>query len=277
MIRRLAELFRPLPKQVIQLGDKPDYAGAIEASIPRRRFTLHPTCLAAEAPSPPEVDLILPLRLSDYEILRDRPQDAAKALFPPKELCELAHDKPSFNRWLLSHGFAAQVPTLFDSPEAARFPLVIKGKRGEWGARTLMVPDQEGLDAALQTAQGWKHGYFLQAAIPGQWEYATHLVARDGVTLFSATVDKRLSDAYQIIGLHGPKIGLQASRRPTPPCIIDIVRQLGYSGIACFDYKMDGDTVRLFEMNPRFGATSPLVGSGLYTAYAQAIAERRAA
>jgi carbamoylphosphate synthase large subunit len=38
--------------------------------------------------------------------------------------------------------------------------------------------------------------------------------------------------------------------------ISDIIKQLNYSGGCCINFKMQNDTIQIFEMNPRFGGSA---------------------
>ena len=90
-----------------------------------------------------DVRLIVPLADLDHELL-SRSREAlrpALVLLPEPEVCELMSDKLAAHRFFLEHGLASPrswAPE--DVPADARYPLLVKARRG-FGSRHLYVAD----------------------------------------------------------------------------------------------------------------------------------------
>jgi carbamoylphosphate synthase large subunit len=55
-----------------------------------------------------------------------------------------------------------------------------------------------------------------------------------------------------------PLATVPADAAPALPACTAILEALGYEGTCCFNYKWEGEAIRILELNPRFGGS--LVG-----------------
>ena len=81
------------------------------------------------------------------------------------------------------------------------------------------------------------------------------MIARRGVVTYDYTVRFEFDQKIYVKGrsCQPPRTADTGS-----PCLLilrNILRQLGYTGACCFNYKMRDGCPMLFEMNPRFGSS----------------------
>ncbi|MFT3897231.1 MAG: hypothetical protein QM719_05985 [Thermomonas sp.] len=199
-----------------------------------------------------ECDLVVPLSLKDLARLRESgllPERNPLPL-PSAECVDLCNDKLAFNRAMVAAGFADCVPEVAD---ALPFPYVLKKRIDAWGDNTHVVAsaeDERRLGALLHDAN-----YFRQAFAPGRREYAAHLLVIGGRIAAALTVEYGFThDLHKKSREHPPHY--RRLRRSTHlPLFRDMLAAIGYEGLCCVNYKLDGGRVRLLEVNPRFGAS----------------------
>lgn len=249
----------------VLLGNKPDKRAIIVDMADHATFRILPQHLDEHIMVSPQVDLIVPFMLSEYDLLRASPIAASRSLIPKAEHVRLAQDKLLFNHWLIEAGFGDCVPRLYD--QATVFPLMRRARIDHWGQYSRLIRNRKEL--AQAEAEGEvPGGTFLQECVPGREEQATHIIAVEGRILFRSTVTSRHRRALFVKGKYDTATGETGRHGYAPPAIISIVQRLGYTGAACFDYKMEGDRVRLFELNPRIGGSFYKAGGDYLAAYA---------
>jgi predicted ATP-grasp superfamily ATP-dependent carboligase len=219
----------------------------------------------------PEVDVIIPLGFSEYRTVQASPLACSRALLPSEEHVELASDKYRFAQWMIAHGFAAHTPALLD--RNAGLPLLLKARRLAQGKDVRLITRPEELPADLHPS-GVDEEFFLQEYIPGQVEWSTHLIAHHGTIHKAVTAGFRHSGAFHVRGVNDYTDAECVRVDFVPPVIARMVRALGYTGPACFDYKLEAEEPKMFEMNPRFG-NSFFDVCGRIDAYAALVMARR--
>jgi hypothetical protein len=198
-------------------------------------------------------DLIVPLSLGDARFMRGQSAHLRERMLPlPDEDCTaLCHDKPRLNQRLIESGFGAHVPVMGDDLPP---PYVCKPALGENSNDCTLVPDratERRLGSALN-----RPGLFRQAAVPGHIEYATHFMMHDGMLLRELTVRYHHDAPMFIKG--APRARLQARTLgacPDLPTLRTMLACVGYAGLGCANYKMEGGVLRLLEINPRMGGS----------------------
>lgn len=249
----------------VLLGNKPDKRAIIVDMADHAAFKILPQHLDEHIMVSPQVDLIVPFMLSECDLLRASPIAASRSLIPKAEHVRLAQDKLLFNHWLIEAGFGDCVPRLYD--QATVFPLMRRARIDHWGQYSRLIRNKKEL--AQAEAEGEvPGGTFLQECVSGREEQATHIIAVEGRILFRSTVTSRHRHALFVKGKYDTATGETGRHGYAPPAIISIVQRLGYTGAACFDYKMEGDRVRLFELNPRIGGSFYKAGGDYLAAYA---------
>jgi carbamoylphosphate synthase large subunit len=96
--------------------------------------------------------------------------------------------------------------------------------------------------------------YFVQAYIPGEREYATHLVFRNKQVVCSLEIEYvfgtqtpiKLQDEFKYTRIREcPHLDLFAS----------VLESIGFEGLCCLNYKYHGGRPWIFEVNPRMGGS----------------------
>lgn len=92
--------------------------------------------------------------------------------------------------------------------------------------------------------------------MPGQIEYATHMLLVDGKVLYHSTNKYDMSDEFLVKGsarqpqreMLGTDMEENVLRELT-----GLVRSIGFNGTCCLDYKIMAGNIQLMEINPRVG------------------------
>jgi hypothetical protein len=221
----------------------------------RRAFEARGDRLTFAEPTPDllrEHDLVVPLALEDLEKLRGFGSLLARNPLPlPDPDCvDLCNDKLACNRALAAAGFADCVPAIADS---LPFPYVLKKRIDAWGDNTHVIAgaeDERRLAALLRDPD-----YFRQAFVPGQREYAAHLLVRGGRIVAALAVEYGFVHDLHKKCREQPPHYRRLRRARHLPLFRDMLAAIGYEGLCCVNYKMEGGRVRLLEINPRFGAS----------------------
>jgi len=236
----------------------------------RRRILFPPTAMEAELrkgfghrgdrlrfaqPTPGELhahDLVVPLTLPDLDRLRGFGSLLAHNPLPlPDPDCvDLCNDKLLCNRALAAAGFADCVPEISDS---LPFPYVLKKRIDAWGDNTHVVANAE--DECRLAALLHDPDYFRQVFVPGQREYAAHLLVRNGRIAAAIAVEYVFAHELHKKCREQPPRYRRLRRASHLPLFRDMLAAIGYEGLCCVNYKLQDGRVRFLEINPRFGAS----------------------
>lgn len=258
---------RPRPDRLV-FGAFPDFQPAIAANLDPARFDA--TFGALEAPV--AADAVVPLAIGHYDRLRQWPEAAASvAIYPSAEAAALCDDKLALNRFLMDQGFAGAIPP--PREPGPPYPFILKRRRGYWGRHAHVVHDADQAAALGVGDPDW----FAQTFIPGEVEYAAHILRDRGRIWYAATVRYELDRPDAILGAQARPVRMTLTRG----CVhlrtfAAILAALDYEGTACIDYKLVGDAPRIFEINPRFGASLAHDINAYLEQYLAALAARRA-
>jgi|GEM_PF-1111684 len=206
-------------------------------------------------PTPEELrahDVVVPITLQDLERLRAfAPLLARNPLPLPDAACvALCDDKLACNRALSAAGFAHCVPEIADT---LPFPYILKKRIDAWGDNAHVVANEA--DEARLAALLRDPDYFRQAFVPGQREYAAHLLVRDGRIVAALAVEYVFVQALHKKSREQPPHYRRLRRPSHLPLFRDMLAAIGYEGLCCINYKIEDGRVRLLEINPRFGAS----------------------
>jgi len=249
----------------ILFGDHSTQAPAIDRFIDHDR--LDPVFASFDDADFEAFDLVVPLRIDQIEPARAANATRRRTVLPNPELVETCDDKLLFNQRLGALGFGDRIPALLPDPPST-FPYIRKARRGDFGAG-IRVVHGPGEDAPPIPDS------FCQRAVAGSAEYVLHLLRIDGRIRYS------LSYRYDMDGDLAVRGATDRPRATVPvdpgaaydPCVA-ILDAMGFEGTCCFNYKWEGDALRILELNPRFGGS--LVGevSAYCAAHLAAIADR---
>lgn len=257
----------------VLFGYQPDWSASLRRTATNLGYDAH----MAELPQSDlsTYDAVVPLSLCDRADLARRIArgEAVPAIIPSAEAEALCHDKLAFNQAMVRAGLGDCIPPMHTdwptAPEA--YPLILKARRDQWGllSRIIFAPPDPGDAATDQT--------FLQTYVPGSEEWATHLLLCDGEILFEASICYTLPDTPHVKG----KYVRPLSRKWKGPCRhLDLFRRVleavGFrDGTCCIDYRMQGERVHIFEVNPRFGGSLSGNAGPYLNAYCGAVGLRR--
>lgn len=217
-------------------------------------------------------DCFVPQRFEDYGYPASvGASGAGTSLCPDPAHVALADDKLAFNRYLIGAGFGAFVPEMDDRVEG--YPYIYKKRIDEWGKASSIIRTPEEERALEQTIV--REDYFKQALVPGQGEFTTHIIAAAGTVVYDHTVHFAFD---REIYVKGRQCSADRETDTGSPCLLilkNIIRQLGFTGACCFNYKMRGGQPMLFEMNPRFGSSVTRDINRFLEHYLKAVEARR--
>lgn len=158
--------------------------------------------------------------------------------------------------------------------EDLRYPYILKKKIGAWGEEISVISDS--CSERSHVKQIESEDYFRQEYIEGHDEYTTHIIINDGTIVFARTIKFTFAEMYFVKGKH-----FKETRRE----VVDhghlnnlfqkILNKIDYQGTCCFNYKIVEGTVKLFEINPRFGGSMPIFMTEALIAYRGALAAWR--
>ena len=200
------------------------------------------------------IDVFVPLCVSDIRALYAASGAlSAKALFPTRDLLELADNKIHFYQYLNAHGFGSNVPQIIETP--THYPIVAKADFGFNGEGVWILQDDNQLAALLNTPR--RERIVLSEYIPGSREYAFHFLAKHGKILWSGVVEHDHStadDTPYVRGQNGADGTSKTSGEFSELRVLyEIIEKLGFTGTGCFDFKVLDGTLKIFELNPRPG------------------------
>ena len=216
-------------------------------------------------------DLLFPLTIRDekYFNLHHRSLHGKKAIVPTTDVIDLCEDKPALIQRLTQLGFGEHMPATggrFD------YPYVLKKRVSGFGDGTFIIHNSNEDRQFQSLLEAETH--FTQEHIDGHEEYATHVIMTKGRIVFSRTCKYFFPPGPYVKGRncramkretleHSPYLGLFAK----------MLRAIDYEGVCCLDYKLQGDGIKLLEINSRFGATMALFINEALPAYESAVAE----
>jgi hypothetical protein len=247
------------PVRRVAFGDFPSWAESIRPNLDARYA---PSFVDLSQIRLEDFDAVVPLQLTDYPPLIRHPELRGLRFFHPSpEVVSLCDDKLRLTLFLMGQGFARFVPALRSS--GAPYPYVRKKRTGWWGQHCHVVKGLHDERELNLKDSAW----FAQAFVPGQIEFATHILRAGGQIRYASTFLYEMATAAFVRG--APDTPLHT--RFIPGCAhLDVfsgmLARLDYEGTACIDYKVVAGQPVLFEINPRFGGSL----SGDVTAYLDA-------
>ncbi len=204
--------------------------------------------------NPAEYDLVFPLTLPEVIALQQKLPDrrAYPLPLPNRKVMECCNDKQLFYEFMHASGFGAYIP-FTGKPEG--FPYYLKKKVSHGGRDSELITDAAAESAHLDKL--FSDDYLAQAAVPGNKEFATHILFRSGAIVAAFTICHHHRTPLYIRGHQ------KASSAYSDLCknqhlrlFGDILCCLGFEGICCFDYKVVNGSPVIFEINPRIGGSA---------------------
>jgi hypothetical protein len=158
---------------------------------------------------------------------------------------ELLENHDAFRTWSQINGLDHLLPS---KPTA--FPYFFKANRSSGGTGVILLHNESDLQREAQTHSDY--GWSTQEPIPGNVEYVTHALVKDGqcvnLVTFGCILPKLLFVKC------GPMSGVRCEC-PDAHGLAQVFSALNYTGFACTNYKMRDGKMKLFEINTRMGAS----------------------
>ena len=223
-------------------------------------------------------DAVVPITLDDHGVI-DRAKAAGasiRTISIPAAQLDICHDKLALSKRLAALGYGNHVPRdlKFSALAANDFPVVVKSRRSADGRGTFIVSSAAELEAHIPSlATG---DAFLQELIPGDEEFAAHILLHDGLMVFTSTIRYQMPQENLVKGhQHKPLNKHWLPYTPFKPLWHAVLRDLGiHSGTFCMDYRIRHGKPVLFEINPRLGASLTRNMSNYLRVYMSCIHQR---
>ena len=197
-------------------------------------------------------DLVVPLKLHELAEL-----DQLRGLLannpipvPSRECIALCDDKYLLNRKLVENGFGAHIPDMGgDLP----YPYILKKRSDEWAVNSHVISSPD-LERAYSGLLG-DPDYFRQAFVPGKTEYTTHVLVRNRKIVAALTIKFVFKDDLHKKGRENLASYSKICRSSHLKLFAAMLRSIDFEGLCCINYKIADGGPRIFEINPRFGAS----------------------
>lgn len=193
-------------------------------------------------------DIVIPIDLSDYEILRANTLFLKKSLFPSSDCVQICNDKKLFREWFVKHFSDDYLPS---KNKKSQFSIA-KPRIGLAGQGSFLI-ENSNLEKIANIELNSQ--YCLEDYIPGSAEFSYHLLFDQDQIIFSAKASfEHKSEVY----IHGSDYHDYSTSLETmievPEIFYQLLSKLNYSGTACIDYKIDETgQIKILEINPRMG------------------------
>ena len=160
--------------------------------------------------------------------------------------------KKRFHDFMSDNNMSDIIPRLYLSAEEIRYPCIVKPKLGGAGRGIRLVDSAEDLGNI-------GNDYDIFEYIPGNEEYATSLLYKDGVILKHISYKKSFLKEYYIFQQEIPA-NITVTRCETQFVelfcqILDLLHQKQGNCTCSINYKIVDGPPKIFEINPRLGYT----------------------
>jgi predicted ATP-grasp superfamily ATP-dependent carboligase len=203
--------------------------------------------------NPDLFDLVIPMTIHAQRYINEHHAYLKwrKALNPSNNAMDLCDNKEEFSNFLIINGFADFVPK---TNEIFAYPYILKKKIGEWGLDLIVINDAECELAHINEIESGD--YFRQEYIEGKDEYTTHIIINNKKISFYKTLKFTFAERFFIKGKHFKHISQEIVDHSQFKDLFEVIlNTLEYQGICCFNYKLFKDKPKIFEINPRYGAS----------------------
>lgn len=200
-----------------------------------------------------QYDLVIPLNIKDLLICNERRAQLHNQIIPiPTEnSINICNNKAILIELLSQNGFQNLLP---DSNYQNAYPYILKNSVGEYGNATFIIESKQNekkFEKELSNPE-----YIKQQLIPGKHEFATHLLFKNNQIISQVTIKYTHPKSVYVQG--SSLYVAKTLYNPDPKHLMEfknILSLVGYEGLCCLDYKLLNGSVKLFEINPRFGGS----------------------
>lgn len=213
-----------------------------------------------------KISLIIPCTFDQMRFLSQKRDELIKITEP---ICndnhnkiELLDDKCKFIKFMISNGMDNLIPKVYkmksnsiDIPinEYDGSPVIYKHPITYAGGGSKICHTIEEIDAATIASS---HDYIIQQYIVGDTEYGGHMFVKDGTIRYSIYyLIKNNSKFYIQYGRMFNYTRVYDFNKEYELMIEKIFKLLNFTGFVCVDFKIIDGSIKIFEINPRFGGT----------------------
>ena len=183
------------------------------------------------------------------------PRDIA-SLVPDHFCIDLLSNKRLFAEFMRERNYDDIIPIHYETKEEAAYPCVLKRLDCNAGVGIAVVDSRQYLDKLLLHPLWLGKDIVLQQFIPGEQEYVTHCVFKNGRLLWQCSFLYKMNDPNPIRGPHS-NFTLEAVE--TAPFILNTLKSIlsgiSYTGPCNVNYKIVSGNFIIFEINPRLGGS----------------------
>lgn len=208
--------------------------------------------LASECPDAVLVGTDVELRLLAAHRARLEETYHTRLLISPEQVVAIAEDKWRTYEFLSQRGLGCPLSSLPDDRhrliEAVGFPLIVKPRVGCRSVGVHLVEDE----AALEGALALEPDAIIQECVATPFdEYTAGALVFEGRCEASIVMRRLLRDGntYQAFVAPYPELNAQ---------VREVAEALGAIGPVNVQFRLDGDRIKVFEINARFSGTTPL-------------------
>jgi predicted ATP-grasp superfamily ATP-dependent carboligase len=196
-------------------------------------------------------DLVVPFEIPELSYLRNNQKYISNNMIPipSMESVELCNDKYLLNKSLIDNGFELVIPKMGSK---LNIPYILKKKIDAWGINSHMILNDEIEDKYSNLLQ--HSDYFLQEAIPGKKEYATHIIVKNKEIINVLNIEHIFRIEFPIKG-KDKRIVTRITPCPHIELFRAILIKIEFEGLCCINYKELDEKPYLIEINPRFGGS----------------------
>ena len=234
----------------ILISEKPDWEDEIKAGFRRLPHQVEFGPITED--SFRRYDIVVPLSPSAMEEARRYSSPEKNALpLPSPQSVQLCNDKYEFNQALVVAGFGRYIPKMAQG--AVLSPQYIVKKRiSSWGKECYIVRNSR--DQKTQLHRITDPEYFCQEFVPGNTEFATHILFVRGRIVKSLNIKYEFACDAPIKGQTANPLTV-IHRCPYLDLFEKILQTIQFEGLCCVNYKVANGRLFLLEINPRFGGS----------------------
>ena len=214
-----------------------------------------------------KADIVLPVRQASIRLIAENIDEVTRVVktppLSPLELIDSVANKWLFSKILQEHSIPSPQTTFYD-PESLTeqdishfsFPVLAKPRDGKGGTGIVMVKDSSELLNLSKTAE-YADNFVIQEFIKG-YDITCSIFSKNGEIL-AYTIQKGVIPGNKPFE---PNMGIEFIKQDQVLAVIQkLIRSLNWSGVACFDLRLDlrDNEPKVLEMNPRYWGS--LLGS----------------
>lgn len=172
-----------------------------------------------------------------------------KFCVPSKDILNCFRDKIKFYNYMKENEFNDYIPKTYDN---IIFPCILKLNVSNYGKSTYIINNKMDIPNNIDLNK-----YLICEIIKGDIEYATHIFAINGNIIIDLTIEHKFDESIFVFG--SKKYPKLSNKIKTNTYVLTVFKKLikkcNYNGIMCIDYKIINNIPKIFEINPRVGAS----------------------